>query len=867
MNLLRLTLFVYVGGLMLALSARSQDDASAPAESSEKSTDEKKPEKPKTIEELTKDGDALDGLLSLVRDRKNGDLWIRLRPEQLGKAYLYFGYTESGVTAAGHFRGRFHTMSTKVVRFERYFDRIELIVENTNFEFDPSKAIARAAGANVSPAVIGTFKIEAEDAASGDCLIKVNKLFLTESFVPVLGLPDPEKKPHEVFSAGKLSAEHSRIRSVRNYPRNTDVVVEYVYHNERPYVNAEEAAADPRTVSITLQHSLLEAPAVPLAPRYDDPRVGYFIHESTDLSSTEVTPFRDKIKRWRLEKKDPSAAVSEPVTPIVFWIENTTPVELRPIIEKAALAWNEAFLTAGFKNAIQVKTQPDDAEWEAGDLRYNVIRWASSPQPPFGGYGPSFADPRTGEILGADIMLEYAVIGRSLREYRVFGAAMDEDASVGLHVDPTRCEAAGHAHGELLFGRALLDVLAVDGAEQARLLEEFMQFLVLHEIGHTLGLTHNFASSYLHSLTDIFDGDKTYPVGLYGSVMDYPQTPFAGEDRKQGQFWTTRPGPYDRWAIEYGYSPAVADAGEEATRLENILVRSTEPALAYANDADDMRRPGKGINPRAMVNDMTDDPVGFALTQMDLVEAVIPKLPARLTRDGHSYQEALNGFQAATARYRAGARSASRFVGGVYVDRAMAGQAGAAAPLAPVDRATQERAMQLLRTKVFAPDAMAFVDTSAQVLLAQRRGFGHYEITEDPKLHTAVLAAQKEILDHLLHSTVLARLTDSRSYGNDYTLAAMMTDLTNAIFDADITGEVNSRRQNLQTEYVNRLIAIAPPGSGKPPYDHLAQSMALNRLRWIEDKLAAAQSPNLETAAHREGLLYRIRRALDEPKS
>ena len=159
------------------------------------------------------------------------------------------------------------------------------------------------------------------------------------------------------------------------------------------------------------------------------------------------------------------------------------------------------------------------------------------------------------------------------------------------------------------------------------------------------------------------------------------------------------------------------------------------------------------------------------------------------------------------------------------------------------------------------------MDTSAQVLLAQRRGFGHYEITEDPKLHTAVLAAQKEILDQLLHATVLARLTDSRSYGNEYTLAAMMTDLTNAVFEEDLEGEVNSRRQNLQTEYVNRLIAIAPPGSGKPPYDHLSQSMALNRLRWIEDKLASAQSPNLETAAHREGLLYRIRRALDEPKS
>jgi hypothetical protein len=867
MYLLRIALFAWLAGPMLVLSVRSQDGESPATDASGKPDDSKKPDKPKTIEELTKDGDRLDGLLTMVRDRKNGDLWIRLRPDQLGKTYLYFGYTESGVTSAGQFRGRFHTMSAKAVRFERYFDRIELIVENSNFEFDPSKAIARAAGANVSPAVIGTFKIEAEDADSGDCLVKANKLFLTESFVPVLGLPDPEKKPHEVFNAGKLSAEHSKIRAVRNYPQNTDVVVEYVYHNERPYVNAEEAAADPRTVSITLQHSLLEAPPVPLAPRYDDPRIGYFTHQSTDLSSTEVAPYRDKIKRWRLEKKDPAAPVSEPVQPIVFWIENTTPVELRPTIEKAALAWNEAFLAAGFENAIQVRTQPDDAGWDAGDLRYNVIRWASSPQPPFGGYGPSFADPRTGEILGADIMLEFAVIGRSLREHRVFGTALEDEASAGHDGDPARCEAAGHAHGELLFGRSLLYALGADGAEQARMLDEFMHFLVLHEIGHTLGLTHNFASSHLHSLADIFDGGKTYPAGLYGSVMDYPLTPFAGPGRTQGQFWTTRPGPYDRWAIEYGYSTASGDPQAEAARLEKILVRSTEPALAYANDADDMRRAGKGINPRAMVNDMTDDPIGFALSQMDLVETIVPLLPAKLTRDGRSYQETLNGFQAATARYRSGARAASRFIGGVYVDRAMSGQTGATAPLVPVDRATQERAMTLLRTKIFAPGAMDFVDSSAQVLLAQRRGFGHYEFTEDPKLHQAVLAAQKEILDQLLHAVVLTRLSDSRSYGNEYTLAEMMTDLTDAIFEDDLSEAVNTRRQNLQTEYVNRLIAIAPPGAGKPPYDHLSQSMALNRLRWIEQKLSGATSPNLETAAHREGLLYRIRRGLDETKS
>ncbi len=129
------------------------------------------------------------------------------------------------------------------------------------------------------------------------------------------------------------------------------------------------------------------------------------------------------INRWHLVKKDPSAAISEPVEPIVFWIENTTPVEIRETVRDATLAWNEAFEAAGFRNAVVVKVQPDDAKWDAGDIRYNVLRWTSSPQPPFGGYGPSFTNPRTGQILGADIMLEYVYLTNRLSQDKLFSTA------------------------------------------------------------------------------------------------------------------------------------------------------------------------------------------------------------------------------------------------------------------------------------------------------------------------------------------------------------------------------------------------------------------------------------------------------------
>jgi len=834
--------------LLFATTAGAEGTAE---ESSEEGETEE--EKDPTIAEITEDSDRIDGLFTLFRDRNTGELRLQLDKEQLGRQYIYFGYVEDGVAAARQFRGRFR--GTKVFRMDRYFDHIEFIVENSSYMFDEDKAISRAAGANISHAVLGNFKIEAEDEETGACLISVGEFFLGDNLTPVVDLPDPEAKSHEVFGMGALDAERSKIRDIRNYPANTDVIVEYVFENSKPYVSGGESVTDPRAVSIRLQHSFIEAPANGYTPRHDDPRVGYFMTRGTDLSSTDVIPYRDRIERWHLVKKHPDKALSEPVEPIVFWIENTTPLALRDIVEKAGRRWNEAFRSAGFKNALVIKTQPDDADWDAGDLRYNVIRWVSSPQPLFGGYGPSFVDPRTGQILGADIILEHTVISGFLRQYRVFGTGFGEELA-----DPRMCLAADLAHEEMIFGRAALKSLGAENKEQERLLEEFMHWLVLHELGHTLGLSHNFRASNLHSLEDLFNPDRTYETGLLASVMDYPHTPFAVKGTKQGQFWTTRPGPYDHWAIEYGYS-TTGDPEDEDEHLESILARSTEPALAFGNDADDMRNPGKAIDPRAQINDMSSDPIGFAESQIAVVKSVVPELGQRLTKEGESYQDVVNGFYTAIRHYRSSVRTVSRYVAGVYVDRAMVGQPDAQMPLQPVDIATQRRAMDVLATDVFAPDALTYLQAAAGTLLDQRRGWDHYSGTEDPKLHDLILGEQRRVLDHLLHPRVLLRLSDTGAYGNEYSLADMLTDLTAAVFEADLSGEVNGYRQNLQTEYVQRLLKIAAEESD---YDYQSQGLALNRLRWVEGQLASAGSAGLATDAHRQSIAYRIRRGLEE---
>ena len=843
-----LTVFLLVGNLGL----QSQEDSAQTDAAIDKPDAEEKEPKEKTIEELVEDSELIKGLLSLYRDTKTGELRLLLKEGQLDQEYLYFSYAENGVSDAGFLtRGAYQVSTAKVFVIRRYFDRLEFIEKNTNYYFDPESAISKASNANISDSLFFQQKIEVEDKATGDLLVKVDGLFLAETFYQIAPLPNPDKKPHKVFSLGSLSKDKSKIRSIKNYPKNTDIIVEYVYENSKPFVQGSPAVTDPRNVSVVVQHTILRAPENPIEPRSDDPRVGYFGHQITDLSSTDVTPYRDLIKRWRLEKKDPKAKLSEPVKPIVYWLENTTPVELREIIRDAALTWNEAFEQAGFKNAIEIKIQPDDADWDAGDIRYNVIRWVSSPNPFYGGYGPSFHDPRSGEILGADIMLEHIVIGARLLTSDVLG---DGTAAPSKHTQH-HCMASMYARNETLFGMAALEALGGDSEEKERLLEEFLYFLTLHEIGHTLGLNHNFRSSYLHSLQDIYDTASTYSPGLYGSVMDYPAVPFALPGKKQGQYYTTRPGPYDLWAIEFGYKPV-----NDPSELEAILSRSTEPELAFANDADDMRSPGKAIDPRAMINDLTSDPIGFSIDQIELIKTVQPRFQERLLKDGESYQYFLNGYELSIRRFRDAVTSISRHIGGIYVDRAMVGQNGASsAPLTPVPLGDQTRAMESLNAYLFSPEAFNAFDDSAHLLLAQRRGFDHYDSTEDPKLHQVALDIHKSILNHLLHAKVLARITDSSLYGNEYRIDAFFEDLTKAVFDQDLNTEVNTFRQNLQLEYVDRLIKIIRENH----YDPVSQSMALNRLRWIEENTTTKSSDSLLTRAHREHIRYKIQEGLN----
>ncbi len=824
----------------------------------------KKDSKEKTIENLTKKSKKIEGLFTIYQDSIDGSTQMLITKDQLEKEFIYFSQISDGVLEAGAFRGAY--MDNKVFTLKKHFNKIEFVTKNASFYFDENSELSKAADANISEGVMASLKIEASDEEKGLYLIKSDDLFLKETFEQIKSPSFPGASPL-AFKLGNLSKEKTKINSIKNYPENLNINSNYVYSKASILNGGSAAVTDGRNVTIKVEHSLIAMPKSDYQPRFDDPRVGYFLTQVTDLTSTSPTPYRDLIHRWKLIKKDPNNAISEPVEPIVWWMENTTPKEFRETIKEAVLEWNKAFEKAGFKDAIVVKQQPDDATWDAGDIRYNVLRWTSSPQPPFGGYGPSFVNPRTGEILGADIMLEYVYHTNRVKYDRLFshsvnGHLEEENNYPVLGKDKHMYCSYGHKMQEnALFGQAVLTAYGANDDEMIGMRKEAMKELVMHEVGHTLGLNHNMKASQLFSPEELNDPEFIKGKCLTGSVMDYTAINVTNDKKDQGHYFSTTVGPYDKWAIQYGYTPI-----NNRSDLEAIASESNKPELIFGNDADDMRSPGKAIDPRVMIGDMSNDQITYSINRMKLINTLIPEIKTRFSRDGESYQEVTQYYYLLRGLYGGASDVISRFIGGVYVDRSMVGQDSNTKPYTPVSYTDQKRAMVALNKYIFAPDAYTAPSELYNHIAIQRRGYNFFGGPEDPKIHTLALNYQKRILDHILHRNTLQRISDSELYGNEYKLSEFMTDLNNAIFKEDASGSINTFRQNLQLEYTKRLIKmVATSDSKSPKYTYTSQSMALYNLKRIKSMISN-NAGNTISKAHKDHLKTLINNTIEEVK-
>ena len=817
----------------------------------------------KTIAETTKKCKKIDGLFPIYQDTITGKTFVEINEQKLGKEFIYFKQILDGVPNTGFFRGAYR--DNKIIKIQKYFDKIEFYIQNTAYYFDPKNAISKAENANINNPLVLSLPISAFSVDTGSIktkryLVEGEKIFLQENFSQLKPSGRLGETPYNTFNLGSLSADRTKYLSINNYEKNTDVYSEFVFENKYPTFAGGDEITDPRAVSVKIQQSFVEIPSNDFIPRFEDPRVGYFTEQITDLTSTNAMPYRDVINKWNLVKKDSSAALSEPITPIVWWIENTTPIELRPTIKLAVERWNLAFEKAGFLNAIVCNIQPDSAKWDAGDIRYNVIRWTASPTPPFGGYGPSFANPRTGQILGADIMLEYVYLTNRIRQSELFDIVGLENSTESHFDNEHHCSAGELLQFNSLFAQSVMEAYDFSNFEKDEYLKQTLIGLVLHEVGHTFGLNHNFAASLWNTFDQMQDKNRGETLGLSASVMDYMPSNISSDKTKQGLYYDVIPGPYDVWAIQYGYT-TFENSEKEKIGLAEITAKSTQSENLFYNDADDMRSPGKGIDPRAMLFDHSADPLSYATMQIKMSDSVIKKIQEKFIKDGSSYNNLRNAFLILTAQQSRSLGVISRYIGGINIDRSFPEQKSKNLPFTPVSYKDQKRAMQLLSQFAFSKNSFETPSNLANYLQMQRRGFTSSQSVQNPQLLSRTLNIQKSILDQLLNPLVINRIMDAELYGNTYKITEVFNDYFDAIFKEDLNSIVSTKRQNLQIEYTNRLISILT--NDTQIYD-AGKSIILLELNKILKANKASLASDISTKAHRENIVFLITKFLEK---
>jgi hypothetical protein len=598
------------------------------------------------------------------------------------------------------------------------------------------------------------------------------------------------------------------------------------------------------------------------------------------------TPNRHYVNRWRLEKKDPAAALSEPVKPITFWLDRNVPVRYRDSITRGVLAWNDAFERIGFKNAIVVKQQPDDASFDTLDLNVASIRWMTNANPAFGAIGPSHVDPRTGEILDADIGFE-SLSSRNRRSERAQVLAGKPMADVDTLLQADRGHAQGHGgdaahcrHGDFAAEQLsyALDVLEArgevdpDSPEADAFVQAYLMDTSLHEVGHTLGLRHNFRSSRIYSDRQLSDPGFTRERGLAGSVMEYSPVNLSRSGEPAPAPFQTTLGPYDYWAIEYAYkpfAPGTSQAEQEAA-LQRIAARSSEPALAYGTDEDNLL----GLDPESLVFDLGDDPLVFARKRIEIAHELFKRQetrPLKPTEDYTVLRRAL-GYALRDATRAAGVLA--RQVGGLRTLRDFPGSGRD--PLVPVPAQTQREALELLAQHFLAARSFQVSPALSRKLapdfLERFGGFGGGEpVPTDYPLDAMVLELQKGLLNQLMSDVVAARLLDAQAKAETpreaFSLAELQARLTREIWsELGKGGDISAQRRDLQREHLSRLASQLVRPSPASRAD--ARALVRAEARALLDRLnGAAKRSKLsaEAKAHLAESTDVLRAALAAP--
>ncbi len=857
---------------------------------------EKKPDFP-PFEKVSKDHEKIPGFFDLYYNKKKDHLLAVVPQSMMGKDFLIASSIAGGPGLAGFM------WDTQLVQWQERDKKLVLIEPDPRFNRSPSSTVSDVIARTYTARIVLSTRIVSK--LGSDPVIDLDDVFKTDRS----GLAG--------IYGGSVDRSLSKWAETKGFEKNVELAVDLALMGKDSGTRAR------------MHYSLSELPKNDYKPRIADDRVGYFLTaiKNWGKDHSAKTVFDRYIHRWYLRKADPKAEVSDvhPDDQIVYYIEKTVPVRFRRYVREGILLWNAPFEKAGLRNVMAVRQQTDTNEFkdlDPEDVRYNFFRWIVSGSA--FAMGPSRVNPHTGQILDADIVWDDALVRSLLSQYTRFAAqgpassydpqlieylqrhpewnfipqeerlvpdsahyggtspSYDPQALLGLAKrNRNLCTLADGLRHEMAIAGFVSEASGHGGLSE-EFLGDFIRHVVAHEVGHTLGLRHNFKASSWKSVDELLSA-KGNDQPTSASVMDYNAPIYAADLDDQPRFFSPSPGPYDYWAISYGYRHVTKDDESEEEMLAEIASHGNEDGLAYATDED-----AGFFSPDPYVNrwDNGSDPVTYAKQRMDMVKRLQKNLADWAVKDGESYSYLRHVFGALLAEYGRAGQFASRMIGGQIVSRNHKGDPGEVPPFQIVPVAKQREALDFLIERVFSDEAFQFSPELLNKLAPGRWrhwASDDYDSLREYPVHDRIAAAQFWALFQLVNPFTLTRIYDAElkvpADQDAITVPEIITRTTKAIW-SELTRQVgtnqwttrkpfiSSVRRSLQRSHLRSLINIllTRPGSIMPADAHAVVRTTLKGLsQQIAQTLANDRNGSLDpfTRAHLDEAKSRIDKALD----